>query len=142
MGQKMTSTLIDSNVLIDIFKRDQVWLDWSSRQITASSNQGEVVVNAIAFAEISVGFASHRDLAAMLKLVGVELADIPWEAAFLAGHTHSRYRRVGGARDRTLPDFMMGAHAAVKRFRLLTRDARNYRTYFPELELVTPDTHP
>jgi predicted nucleic acid-binding protein len=138
----MTSTLIDSNVLIDIFKRDQVWLDWSSRQVAASSNQGEVVVNAIVFAEISVGFASHRDLAAMLKLVGVELADIPWEAAFLAGHTHSRYTRVGAARNRTLPDFIMGAHAAVKRFRLLTRDARNYRTYFPELELVTPDTHP
>ncbi len=138
----MTSTLIDSNVLIDVIKRDQVWLDWSSRQIAASSNEGDVVVNAIAFAEISAGFASHRDLAAMLKLTGVELADIPWEAAFLAGRTHSRYRRVGGTRDRTLADFMMGAHAAVKRFRLLTRDARNYRTYFPELELVAPDTHP
>jgi predicted nucleic acid-binding protein len=138
----MTSTLVDSNILLDIIKRDQNWLDWSFRQIVASGNQGDVVINAIAYAEISAGFASHRDIAAMLKLVGVELADIPWEAAFLAGHTHSRYRRVGGARDRTLPDFMIGAHAAVKRFRLLTRDVRNYHTYFPELELVTPDTHP
>jgi len=138
----MSATLVDSNILLDVIKDDANWKQWSLRQLMASADQGDVLVNPMIYAEIAAGFAQDHDLASFLKDIGIELVDLPWKAAFMAGHKHSQYRRSGGARERTLPDFIIGAHAVIKELRLVTRDAQPYRSYFPQLELIAPDTHP
>ena len=107
-----------------------------------SRNLGRLVVNAITFSETAAHFQSYREIHGALKIQDTELEDLPWEAAYLAGHLHRQYRRAGGLRERVLPDFLIGAHAAVKGYRILTRDASRFRTYFPELEIIAPDTHP
>ncbi len=138
----MNATLVDSNIILDVIKEDHVWGLWSFRQIVASANMGAVFVNQVIYAEVAAGFEMQHDLASFLKNIEIEFVDLPWDAAFLAGHRHSHYRRNGGSRERTLPDFMIGAHALVKKFRLITRDVQPYRSYFPTLELIAPDTHP
>jgi predicted nucleic acid-binding protein len=138
----MSATLVDSNIILDILKKDDDWKLWSGRQVLSFGNAGALLINPIVYAEIAVAFETTQDLASMLEDLGIELAELPWEAAFFAGQTHAQYRRNGGARHRTLPDFMIGAHAKVKKLRLLTRDVQPYRTYFPTLELIAPDTHP
>jgi predicted nucleic acid-binding protein len=138
----MSATLVDSNIILDIFNGDPNWKLWSMRQIMASADQGDVFVNPIIYAEIASGFAVQHELASFLKSVGIDLVELPWEAAFSAGHAHSKYRRNGGARERTLPDFMIGSHAMIKQLRLVTRDVQPYRTYFPQLDIIAPDTHP
>ncbi len=138
----MSATLVDSNIILDVIKRDVVWGLWSVRQLIASADLGEVFVNPLIYAEVASGFEVQHDLASFLKSIEIDLIDLPWDAAFLAGHKHTQYRRSGGSRERTLPDFMIGAHALVKEFRLVTRDVQPYRTYFPTLELIAPDTHP
>ena len=138
----MSATLVDSNILLDVIKNDATWKNWSLRQMMASADQGEVLVNTMIYAEVASGFAHDHDLASFLSSIGIDLVDLPWKAAFMAGHKHSQYRRSGGARERTLPDFLIGAHATVKELRLLTRDVQPYRSYFPELDIIAPDTHP
>jgi predicted nucleic acid-binding protein len=137
----MTSTLVDSNVIIDVLKNAPLWNAWSRSRLREAADSGSVVVNQVIVAESSIRF---RDPVARNALEIAELSreSIPWEAAFKAGEAHRAYRDRGGWRERTLPDFLIGAHAAVKGYRLLTRDPRRYRQYFPELELVAPDTHP
>ena len=135
----MTAVLVDANVLIDVLLRDQRWLAWSSEALAAAGDRYRLVINPIIFAEVSVGYERIEDAEAALTpgLIGRE--DIPYEAAFLAGKAFRDYRRRGGERRPPLPDFFIGAHAAVARYQLLTRDAARYRTYFPKLALIAPD---
>ena len=134
----MSSTLVDSNVLIDLFDEDSEWRDWSDAMLTRAANRGALVINPIVFAEVSAGFDSLDDVEAALPAAFIRREALPWEAAFLAGRAFVQYRRRGGARSAPLPDFYIGAHAAVAGYTLLTRDARRYRHYFPKLKVVAP----
>lgn len=137
----MTLSLVDSNVIIDILEESK-WSDWAERQVLKVAAGGQLVVNQIILAETATYFEDDQNLdrnLAALKLVKEEL---PWGASILAGLTHALYRRAGGMRDRVLPDFLIGAHAMKKNYRLLTRDGARYRTYFPSLDIIAPDTHP
>ena len=135
-------TIPDSNIFLDVFQNDKNWLKWSVQKLQDCRNEGLVIVNAITFSETSGHFLSFRDIQAALKGADTEIEEIPLEAAYLAGHLHRKYRRAGGLRERVLPDFLIGAHAAVKGYAILTRDAARYRTYFPDVEIIAPDTHP
>lgn len=134
----MRSTLVDSNVLIDLFDEDSEWREWSDAMLTRCASQGSLVVNPIVFAEVAAGFDSIDDLEAALPEAYVRREALPWEAAFLAGRAFVQYRRRGGTMSAPLPDFYIGAHAAVAGHTLLTRDARRYRHYFPRLKIVAP----
>ena len=136
-----TSTLVDSNILIDVWGPPGGMTEWSSSALTTCHSDGSLVVNAIVWSELAP-LADEASLDAASAKLGFDRESVPWSAAFLAGVTHSRYRRAGGARERTLPDFLIGAHAAISGHRLLTRDPARYRSYFPDLEIIAPDTHP
>lgn len=130
--------LVDSNVIIDVVARDPIWADWSRRQLNAATTD-EIAINEIVYAEISAGYPTHRDVELFLSKSGLELIHTPRRALFLAGKAFHRYRRSGGTRVGVLPDFFIGAHAIVSDAKLLTRDPRLYRTYFPGISLITPD---
>jgi hypothetical protein len=138
----MTDTLVDTNVLLDIAKEDAVWAAWSDRQIVAAGDHGSLVVNQVIYAELAAGFASFEALDGTLTPDRYRREDVPWDAAFMAGVAYLDYRRRGGRRTSPLPDFFIGAHAAVRGYRLLTRDRGYYSTYFPTLDVVSPDTAP
>jgi predicted nucleic acid-binding protein len=135
----MAATLVDSNVLIDILARDSDWTPWSDEALIAALEDGAVFVNQIVYAEVSVGFETVEECDWALEVQGIERMPMPWPAAFLAGRAFVEYRRRGGARRSPLPDFFIGAHAAVGGLRLLTRDPSRYHTYFPTVELIAPD---
>jgi predicted nucleic acid-binding protein len=134
----VTTTLVDSNVLLDIATEDRTWYEWSARALARAANQGPLAINAIIYAEVSIGFGSIEDLDDALPPAVFAREPLPYEAGFLAGKAFVAYRRRGGARSVPLPDFYIGAHAAVNNYRMLTRDARRYRTYFPTVQLLTP----
>jgi hypothetical protein len=134
----MRSTLVDSNVLVDLFDETSAWRDWSDAMLTACASRGPLVISPIVFAEVSAGFESIEDVNAALPDAYLRREELPWEAAFLAGHAFLRYRRRGGRRSAPLPDFYIGAHAAVAGHTLLTRDPRRYRYYFPKLRIISP----
>jgi predicted nucleic acid-binding protein len=138
----MTSTIVDSVVLIDIIVDDRRWADWSNGVILEAGRAGHLVINPIIYAEIAANFGQEEEVEKVLSKSRFSREDLPYPAAFVAGRAHYEYRRRGGARERTLPDFLIGAHALVKGYRLLTRDARRYRMHFPTLEIIAPDTHP
>ena len=133
------ATLVDSNVLIDVLSRDPVWADWSSQALSEIGSQGQLVINAVVYAEISHRYSSKELLDRELPEETFIRENIPWAAAFLAGKVFVDYRRRGGRRRSPLPDFFIGAHAAAADLRLLTRDASRYRTYFPTVELIVPE---
>ncbi len=135
----MTATLVDSNVLIDILARDSDWTTWSDEALIAALEDGPVFVNQIIYAEVSVGFPTVEECAWALEVQGIERMPMPWPAAFLAGRVFVEYRHREAAKRSPLPDFFIGAHAAVEGLRLLTRDPAPYRTYFPTVELIAPD---
>ena len=135
----MAEVLVDSNVLLDVVTEDPRWFGWSSDALSRCAEEATLVVNPIIFAEVSIGFDRIEDLDGLLADV-VERAALPWEAAFLAGKAFVRYRKRGGRRNSTLPDFYIGAHAAVARMALLTRDAARYRTYFPNVRVIAPES--
>ncbi|WP_022887107.1 type II toxin-antitoxin system VapC family toxin [Glaciibacter superstes] len=130
--------LIDSNVLLDIINRDPVWAEWSESALADATRRGEVWINPIVYSEVSLAFDSIDATDAALPSDTLRRAPLPWPAGFLAARAHQDYRKRGGTRASTLPDFFIGAHAVVSRFTLITRDARRYRTAFPSLQLVTP----
>lgn len=132
-------TLVDSNILIDFFGRDPNWWKWSLARLDDAIVRGPIIINDVIYAETSIRFARREDFEDRLRDVGVTVAPIPSEALFLAGKVFVRYRRAAGLRVGVLPDFFIGAHAAVTGLPLLTRDARRYRTYFPTVELIAPD---
>jgi hypothetical protein len=134
----MAGTLVDSSVLLDIMTEDEDWLDWSSSMLQQAAHAGPLVINPIIYAEVSVRFTSLEDLNDALPPHYYRRVPLPWEAGFLAGHAFVKYRRDGGARQSPLPDFYIGAHAAVAGYSLLTRDGRRYRGYFPTLRVVAP----
>jgi predicted nucleic acid-binding protein len=131
-------TLVDSNVLLDLLQRDAAWGDWSRRAVEACADAGDLGINAIVYAEVSSGFRAVEEVELAFPESYFRRLPIPMEAAFLAGKAFLDYRPRGGTRASCLPDFFIGAHAAVAGARLLTRDASRYRTYFPTLELVAP----
>ena len=130
--------LVDSNVLLDVATGDKVWGDWSERALAECADHSALIINPIIYAEISIGFTSIEALNAALPVSSYERAPLPWDAAFLAGKCFLSYRKRGGARTTPLPDFYIGAHAAIERLALLTRDVTRYRTYFPKLEILVP----
>ncbi|MGH8313509.1 MAG: type II toxin-antitoxin system VapC family toxin [Gammaproteobacteria bacterium] len=132
--------LVDSNVLLDVMQEDARWFAWSARQLAECAEHSELVINPVIYAEVSIGFDTIEVLDAALPPGQVRREPLPWEAAFLAGKCFLRYRHSGGARRSPLPDFFIGAHASVAGMRLLTRDASRYRSYFPKLMLIAPDT--
>ena len=132
-------TFIDTNVLLDLVTDDPNWADWSIAQLEAASLNGPLLINEVIYAELAVRYDRIEDLEAFVDEAGLEMAPIPRAALFLAGKVFTRYRRSGGSRTGVLPDFFIGAHAAVAEQPLLTRDIGRYRTYFPSLTLIAPD---
>lgn len=133
-------TLVDTNVLLDLVTDDPVRADWSVRQLDAASVRGPLTINDVVYAELSVRFERIEDLDDVLEEAGISFAPMPRPALFLAGKVFQRYRAAGGVRNGVLPDFFIGAHAAVAGLPLLTRDVQRYPTYFPSLNLLAPQT--
>jgi len=129
--------LVDSNVILDVATLDPVWAAWSGDALREAADTAVLVINPLIYAEVSVGYRRIEELEAALA-DGFRRDPLPWEAAFLAGKCFADYRRRGGDRRSPLPDFYIGAHAAVAGFRLLTRDATRYRSYFPGVPLIHP----
>ena len=132
------AVLVDSNVLLDVLTESPRWWSWSSAALREAGDETRLVLNPVIYAEVSVRFSKMEELDNILNETGFIREAIPYEAAFLAGKAFLAYRRRGGTRRSPLPDFFIGAHAAIAGYRLLTRDAARYRTYFPTIELVTP----
>ncbi len=130
--------LVDTNVVVDVWQNDSQWSGWSVAQLRAQSQVHELAVNPIIYAELSLNYKSMETLDARVADLGLTLRDLPRPALFLAGKAFLRYRRTGGGKSGVLPDFFIGAHAAVLGCAILTRDAARYRTYFPTVELLTP----
>ena len=130
--------LVDSNVLLDILLDDPEWASWSQSQLDLWARRGPLLVNPMVYAELAAGFDSVRALDDTLDEAGLEFEEIPRDALFLAAKAHVLYRRRGGRRKGVLADFFVGAHAAVRRLPLLTRDVRRYSSYFPTVTLVGP----
>ncbi|MGD9702333.1 MAG: type II toxin-antitoxin system VapC family toxin [Acidimicrobiia bacterium] len=133
-------TLVDTNVLLDVLTEDPAWLNWSIDALAAAAEAGPLFINPIVYAEVSVRFTSIEDLDDALPSQDFRRSPLPWEAAFLAGKAFLEHRRKARVRSSTLPDFFIGAHAAVGDLVLLTRDAARYRTYFPTVRLIAPRT--
>jgi predicted nucleic acid-binding protein len=134
----VSSTLVDSNVLLDVLTEDPEWFDWSSAAIESQAERSVLVIDRLIYAEVSIRFERIEELEEALPAAMFRRDPLPWEAAFLAGKCFVQYRRRGGRKQSPLPDFYIGAHAAVARMTLLTRDAGWYRTYFPRLDIVAP----
>jgi hypothetical protein len=134
----VTGVLIDSNVLLDVLGEDPQWFEWSSDAIVRCADASVLVINPIVYAEVSIRFTTIEELEDALPKWMFERRDLPWEAAFLAGKCFLKYRRAGGRKTAPLPDFFIGAHAAVERLDLLTRDTARYSAYFPTVRLIAP----
>ncbi len=135
----MTSTvLVDSNVLLDVLTADPLWGEWSATALAAAADGSALAINQLVYAEVSIGFERIEELDDALPADTFLRLPLPWPAAFLAGKCFLAYRRAGGDRRSPLPDFYIGAHAAIAGMPLLTRDAARYRTYLPKLRLITP----
>lgn len=133
-------TLVDSNVLLDILTRDPVWEDWSTDALADAAEAGPLFINPIVYSEVSVRFTTVETLEDALPAQDYRREPIPWAAAFLAGKVFLDYRRNKGTKSTALPDFFIGAHAAIAGLDLLTRDVGRYRTYFPTVALIAPET--
>jgi predicted nucleic acid-binding protein len=131
--------LVDTNVLLDLVTDDPAWSDWSLARLEEAALAGQISINDIVYAEASIRYGRIEDLDAMLAQAMIEIAPTPRAALFLAAKAFQRYRTAGGTRTGVLPDFFIGAHAAVEGWPLLTRDAGRYRRYFPKLTLVAPN---
>ena len=134
----MAAVLVDSNVLLDVVTEDPRWFDWSSEALARCAEEATLAINPIIYAEVSIGFGRIEELEETLSPDVFERSALPWDAAFLAGKAFGQYRRRGGRRTSTLPDFYIGAHAAVAGMDLLTRDPTRYRSYFPGVKLIAP----
>ena len=131
--------LIDTNVLLDIVTDDPTWADWSQQQLSAAALRDRLAINPVVYAEFSSHFAKIEEIDAVLASADIAVTEMPRTALFLAGQAFKTYRRRGGVRISVLPDFFIGAHAAVLGAPLMTRDAGRYRSYFPGVELIAPD---
>jgi len=132
--------LVDTNVLVDVAVRDSDWLAWSRKQLGLA--KGSLIINPVIYAEFSVRYHSVEEVEYLLPEAEFRRESLPWFAAFAAGAAFRKYRLAGGGRERVLPDFLIGAHAVVRGYSILTRDPKGYRSYFSGVELITPETHP
>ncbi len=130
--------LVDSNVLLDVATNDPNWAEWSARALAEVAEHATLMINPIVYAEVSIGYSTIEALDAAIPAVLYRREALPWEAGFLAERCFVQYRRRGGLRHLHLPDFYKGAHAAIGRLALLTRDAARYRSYFPGVEIIAP----
>ncbi|HZX07346.1 type II toxin-antitoxin system VapC family toxin [Kribbella sp.] len=130
--------LVDTCVLLDILTDDREWGDWSANAVAAARDAGELVINPIVYAEVSAGFDRIEEVDAALPATDFRREPLPYPAGFLAARAFVTYRRSGGAKTSPLPDFYIGAHAAVHRYDVITRDPRPFRFYFPSVRLITP----
>jgi hypothetical protein len=135
----MSSVLIDANVLLDVMTEDARWLAWSAAALECAADRHRLVINPVIYAEVSIRYSRIEELDMALPKTMFDREAIPYEGAFLAGKSFLVYRWQGGTTRSPLPDFFVGAHAAVAGYLLMTRDARRYRTYFPRLSLISPD---
>jgi predicted nucleic acid-binding protein len=135
----MSVTLVDSNVLLDIFTEDPAWFEWSDTALATARDAGLLVINPLVYAEVSIRFSTIEELDEAFPATDFLREELPYAAGFVAGKALVRYRRQGGNKSSPMPDFYIGAHAAVYGYRLLTRDPARYRTYFPKLTLITPE---
>jgi predicted nucleic acid-binding protein len=134
----MKGILVDSNVILDIFLNDPKWTDWSQARLEEYCDRLPLYINSIIYSEISIGFKLIEDLESAISKTGFQFLDIPKEALFLAGKAFLKYKKRGGIKITPLPDFFIGAHAAVFSLDLLTRDVSRYQTYFPSVKLIAP----
>ena len=134
----MTSVLVDSNVILDVIDGDPRWAPWSSTALATIADESLLVINPMIYAEVSIRYTTIEAVDIVLPINLFRREDLPYEAAFLAGKAYLQYRERGGKRRSLLPDFLIGAHAAVAGYRILTRDAGRYRSYFPKLDLIAP----
>jgi hypothetical protein len=130
--------LVDSNVILDIVTEDKRWFQWSSETLAHFAEDHILNINPIIFAEIAIAFNRIEDIEVTLPPTYFRRLPLPWEAAFLAGRCYLKYRKKGGEKRSPLPDFYIGAHAAVRGMTLMTRDVSRYRTYFPKLTIISP----
>jgi predicted nucleic acid-binding protein len=130
--------LVDTNVLLDVLEDDSEWAPWSQDQLDAAAATDTLAINPIIYSELSMAFARIEELDAVIEEVSVKVETIPKEALFLAGKVFLTYRKARGTKHNVLPDFFIGAHAAVMQWPILTRDVGRYRTNFPSVELITP----
>lgn len=138
----MADTVVDTNVFLDLSGEDPVWYEWSSKRVAEAADQGALVINQVIYSELAGGYERREDLDAVLVRAGFRRENVPWDAAFLAGLAFRLYRRRRGARQTPLPDFYIGAHAAVRNYRLLTRDRGYYASYFPTVSVISPESRP
>ena len=134
----MRGLLVDSNVILDIFLDDPKWADWSESVLVENSVDTDLYINSIVYSEVSIGFEKIEELESALNKSGFQMLEIPKEALFLAGKVFLKYRRSRGIKRFPLPDFYIGAQAAVFDMGLITRDVTKYRTYFPSVRLISP----
>jgi hypothetical protein len=138
----MTAVLVDANVILDVMTEDARWLPWSAKAIERAADRYRLVINPIIYAEVSIRYSRIEELESALPKTMFDREAVPYEAAFLAGKSFLAYRRRGGTKRSPLPDFFIGAHAAVAGYHLMTRDAARYLTYFPKLPLIAPTDVP
>jgi predicted nucleic acid-binding protein len=131
--------LVDANVLIDLFTNDPKWADWAEQALAEAAATGELHINPVIYAEVSIAFKEQAPLENALDALGIIRSNLPYPAGLLAGMAFMKYRQRGGLKRSPLPDFFIGAHALHIGGKLLTRDPRRYRTYFPELKLICPE---
>jgi hypothetical protein len=131
-------TLVDSNILLDVFTKGSVWWEWSLLQLENAALRGPLLINDVIYAETSIRFGLIEEFDQVLADAGVTVAPIPRSALFRAGKAFTQYRGAGGPRSGVLPDFFIGAHAEAEQLPLLTRDVRRYRSYFPAVNLIAP----
>jgi len=134
----MRGILVDSNIILDVFLDDPNWAEWSESKLEKFSAITKLYINPIVYSEISIGFKRIEELESVLNRAGFQMLDIPKEALFLAGKVFLKYRKNRGAKRSPLPDFYIGAHAAILEMELITRDESRYRTYFPTVKLISP----
>jgi predicted nucleic acid-binding protein len=130
--------LVDTNVLVDVLQDDPQWAEWSLAQLRAQSTVRALVINPVVYAEMSLSFSTLEATDKAVRALGLVWRELPRPALFLAAKAHLAYRRRGGSRQQVLPDFFIGAHAAVQDWTLLTRDAARFRSYFPDLKVLAP----
>jgi predicted nucleic acid-binding protein len=136
--QNCQGVLVDSNILLDIATNDPTWSDWSGSALAECTEHATLVINPIIYAEVSIGYKTIEGLNAALPNNLYQRQPLPWEAGFLAGKCFLTYRKCGGTRNTPMPDFYIGAHAAIEQLALLTRDMTRFQTYFPKVEILAP----
>ena len=134
----MKGVMVDSNIVLDVFLNDPKWADWSESKLDEYDQLGILYINSIVYSEISIGFKRIEDLESAIATAGLQILEIPKEALFLAGKAYLKYKKRKGTKRTPLPDFFIGAQAAVQNLDLITRDVSRYQSYFPTVKLITP----